>query len=121
MKNDEYWQQRSAWNMYHYMEQAEITADQIAEVYLKSSRWLSYKAEEIFDRFMTKHELTETEARQLLSKMQDRTSLDEMLRVLQSEKSEERKRKLLTELEAPAYQARLERFRQLQNQIDIVM
>lgn len=121
MKNDEYWQQRSAWNMYHYMEQAEIAADQIAEVYLKSSRWLSYKAEEIFVRFMTKHELTETEARQLLSKMQDRTSLDEMLRVLQSEKSEERKRKLLTELEAPAYQARLERLRQLQNQIDIVM
>lgn len=121
MNNQKYWENRSAWNMYHYMNEAEKTSDTIAEIYRKASRWLSMESEDVFERYMTKHRLSESEARRLLNMMQDKTSIRELLEKLQNNNNDTSKKELLAQLEAPAYQARLERFRQLQNQIDIVM
>jgi SPP1 gp7 family putative phage head morphogenesis protein len=107
--------------MFEYMSEAEEVADQIAKLYLKSSRYLSNELDKIFSRFRRKHHLSEAEARQLLNKMQDKASLDELKRVLRQEKDDAIKAELLAELEAPAYQARLEHLQQRQNQIDMVM
>ena len=49
-----YWKQRSAWDMYQFMEDAEETADLIARVYRKASLQLEYAARDIFEKFMTK-------------------------------------------------------------------
>lgn len=117
----DYWTRRQAQRMFEYMADAEAVADEIAKLYLKSSRYLSNELDKIFSRFRRKHHLSEAKARQLLNKMQDKASLDELKRVLSQEKDDAIKAELLAGLEAPAYQARLEAFQQKQNQIDMVM
>ena len=117
----DYWSRRQAQRMFEYMVGSEEVADEISKLYLKSSRYLSYELDKIYNRFRKKHHLSETEARRLLDKMQNKASLDELKRVLSQEKDDVVKAELLAELEAPAYQARLEHLQQKQNQIDMVM
>lgn len=114
-----YWERRQVQNMYHYMEKAEDAADQIAKLYQKASGYISHQADAIFDKYQTKHHLTEAEAYRLLNQLQDKASLDELLQKLRN--GEDHRKELLAKLEAPAYQARLERLKQLQNQIDQIM
>lgn len=121
MKSNAYWEQRQVQDAFNTFQKAEDTANQIASLYLKSSRYLSLQADDVFERYKTKHGLSETEARQLISTMQDRTSLDELLQKLRNGDKDESKRQLLSKLEAPAYQARLERLRQIQSQLDVIM
>lgn len=121
MSNLSYWERRQIEDMYRYMQSAEDCADQISKLYRKASRYLSLQADGIFERFQTKHKLSDAEARALLNVIQDRTSLDELMRQLKNTKNTPEKQELIQKLEAPAYQARLERLRQLQNQIDYVM
>lgn len=121
MSNLSYWERRQIDDMYRYMQSAEDCADQISKLYRKASRYLSLQADGIFERFQTKHKLSDAEARALLNVIQDRTSLDELMRQLKNTKNTPEKQELIQKLEAPAYQARLERLRQLQNQIDYVM
>ena len=103
------------------MEQAEKTADQISTLYLKASRHISLDMDEIFERYQKKHKLSEKEAYRLLNSMKDKTSLDELKAALKSGSSDKTKAEILAELESPAYQARLERLQQLQNQLDMTM
>lgn len=103
------------------MAEAEKAADEIANIYLKASRYLSLELEEIFERFQTKHHLSEKEARKLLNQMHDKNSLDELKAALAACKSSKEKAELLAQLESPAYQARLEKLQQLQNQMDLTM
>lgn len=116
-----YWEKRQVQNMYSYMQSAEDTADEIAELYYRASRYLSYSADDIFEKFRTKYGLSDAEARRLINTLHDKTSLDELLQKLKNAETNAERQELLKELEAPAYQARLERLRQLQNSIDLVM
>lgn len=121
MSNLSYWEKRKAREMFQYMEQAEKAADEISKVYLKASRYISLELDEIFERFQKKHDLSEKEARRLLNTLKDKTSLDEMRAALKITNKHEIKAQILPELESPAYQARLERLQQLQNQLDMTM
>lgn len=121
MKSNAYWEQRQVQDAFSVFQKAENTADQISSLYQKASRYLSMQAGNIFERYQTKHRLSETEARQLISTMQDRTSLDELLQKLRNGDKDKSKSQLLSKLEAPAYQARLERLRHIQSQLDIIM
>lgn len=121
MSNLSYWEKRKAWEMFRYMEQAEKSAEEISRLYLKSSRYISLELDEIFERFQKKHKLSEKEAYRLLNSMKDKTSLDELKAALKSGGSDKTKAEILAELESPAYQARLERLQQLQNQLDLTM
>ena len=121
MKNDSYWENRAAWDMYHRMEDAEQTADLLAKVYRNSSMLLTHKAKDIFEKYMTKHGLSETQAWNLLNTMQDQTSLEELLNALRNKDSDKTKKELLRELEAPAYRVRIERLQDLLRQVDTVM
>lgn len=121
MSEISYWERRQAEAMYEYMEEAENVANEIAQLYLKASRYLSSQADDIFEKYQTKYGLTENEARRLLNELQDKTSLDELLEKLRNGNSNMSRQELLKQLESPSYQARLERLRQLQNQLDLVM
>ena len=121
MSNLSYWEKRKAWEMFHYMEKAEKAADEISKLYLKGSRHISLELDEIFERYQKKHKLSEKEAYRLLNTMKDKTSIDELKAVLKSGSSDKTKVEILAELESPAYQARLERLQQLQNQLDLTM
>lgn len=113
-----YWKQRSAWDMYQFMEDAEETADLIARVYRKASLQLEYAARDIFEKFMTKYGLSETEAWQIINSIQDKNSIDQLKQELQNRKKDS---EILKQLEAPAYRARLERLQDLMSQVDTVM
>lgn len=121
MKSSAYWEQRQVQDAFNTFQKAEDMADQIADLYQKASRYLSLQADDIFEKYRTKHGLSEAEARRLINTLQDRTSLDELLQKLRNGDKDEPKRQLLSQLEAPAYQARIERLRQVQNQLDIIM
>ena len=103
------------------MKGAENTADQIAKLYIKASRYLSFEMEGIFEKYQTKYGLTDSEAKRLLNTLQDKTDIEELVRQLKNMDSGKNKKELLKVLEAPAYQARIERLQQLQNQIDLTM
>ena len=117
-----YWERRAAWDLYKNLDDAEATADLIAKVYRSASMNLTYAAKDIFEKYMTKHKLSETEARRLLDTLQDNTSLDELLQTLKNKDySEKTKQELVQELEAPAYRARLERLQDVMQQVDKLM
>ena len=118
MRNEQYWIDRANYLIYHHMDDAEQVADEIATLYKKASKWLIYEARKIFDRYQTTHSLTEAEARQLISQLQDSSSLEELKRLLEQDG---RNREILARLDAPAYQYRIDRLRQIQNQLDILM
>ena len=117
-----YWERRAVWDLYKNLDDAEATADLIAKVYRSASMNLTYAAKDIFEKYMTKHKLSETEARRLLDTLQDNTSLDELLQTLKNKDySEKTKQELVQELEAPAYRARLERLQDVMQQVDKLM
>lgn len=120
-KNEKYWQARTAQRMWEHMQSAEETADQVAKVYAKASLYLSREMQDIFKKYVEKHHLTEKEALQLLNTLRDRTSIEELRQRLQSSSQKQEIADLLAELEAPAYQARIQRLQKLQTQIDLVM
>lgn len=121
MRNEEYWKQRAAERMFEHMQSAEDTADQIAALYLKASRYLSAQMEGIFEKYKTKHGLSDAEARRLLNTLQDKTDIEELLRQLRNGDSDKSKQELVQFLESPGYRSRIERLQQLQSQLDLIM
>lgn len=121
MKSSDYWEQRQVQDAFNVFQKAEDTADQISSLYLRTSRYLSLEADDIFEKYKMKHGLSETDARRLLDTLQNKTSIDELLQKLQNGDKDESKQRILSQLEAPAYQARLERLKQLQSQLDLIM
>ena len=101
------------------MEEAEQAANEVSKLYLKGSRYISLELDEIFERYMKKHKLSEAEAKRLLNTMKDKSSIDELKAALKAGSSDKTKAEILAELESPAYQSRLEKLEQLQDQLDI--
>lgn len=121
MSSLSYWERRKAKRMFDYMQSAEDTADDIAQLYQKSSGYISHELDKIFERYKRKHHLTDAEAYRLLNEIKDKTSLDELKQALRAPGRGQTAADILAELESPAFQARLERLQQLQNQIDLTM
>ena len=120
MSNLSYWEKRQVQDAFHYFEEAEKKSSQISSLYYRASRYLSMEAEEVFEKYKTKHGLSEAEAKRFLNTLQDKASLEELLQKLKNSDTEDKKA-LKAQLEAPAYGARLERMARLQQQIDNVM
>lgn len=119
--NLNYWKRRKARQMYKAMEQTESIADDIARLYYKASRYIGYKMEHIFRKYMDKNHLSEEEAFHLLNSLNDPTSFDELRQALKNNPDSEAKAAILAELEAPSYAARIERLQELQQQTDLMM
>lgn len=116
-----YWQRRAAQRMWEQMQSAEQTADQIARLYANASQYLKKSIDGIFDKYQTKHRLSEREAKELLNALQNKASIRELQKKLQETSDRDERKDLLSQLEAPAYRARIERLERLQGQIDLVM
>lgn len=107
--------------MWEQMQSAEQTADQIARLYVNASQYLKKSIDGIFDKYQTKYRLSEREARELLNALQNKASIRELQKKLQETSDRDERKGLLSQLEAPAYRARIERLERLQGQIDLVM
>ena len=117
----DYWENRAAWDMYHAMGDAERTAQKIARIYRKALTQLTYAARDVFDKYRKDYGLSEVEAWELLNKMQDKASIDELLLALRNEKTRKGRQDILKVLEAPAYTSRIERFKDMMRQVDFLM
>lgn len=120
-RNEQYWKNRAAQRMWEYMQSAEETADEAAKLYQKAAAYLNQEIDGIFEKYMTKHNLSEREAYDLLNQMTDRASIQELLQKLQNGAKDTEKEQLIQKLEAPAYRARIERLEQIQSQLDQIM
>lgn len=116
-----YWERRQAEDAYEAFEDAEKTAKVIAKYYAGASSFLVRKAERVFEKFRQKHHLTEAEAKALLARVRDKKSASELLERLRASQNKQEKAELLSEIEAPAYRARLMRLAELQDNTDRVM
>ena len=117
----DYWEDRTAWDMYNHMKDADETADLIAKIYRNASMQITFAAEDIFERYMTKHKISEREAWELINTMQDRDSIQELILKLKNKDPDKTRQELIRELEAPAYRFRIERLKKLLEQIDAIM
>ena len=115
-----YWERRRAKEMYEAMESAEDAAREIADIYAKASRELNFRLSMIYERYRDKYNLSDQEAMRLLSTIRDPGDLKELKSKLEGLKGPEAA-EILKELESPAYRARIERFQNLQIEIDRMM
>lgn len=118
MNSEDYWRLRAAKRMYDAMESAEKTAAKIARLYMRCSGYILRKLDAIFDTFEKQHELTTEEAQLLISQVDDKTSLEELIQLFQTEPSNVG---AALGVEAAAYAARMRRLSELQKEIDTVM
>lgn len=58
----DYWEKRAAWDMYERMADAEDNADLVARIYRSASAQIVFSAQDIFEKYMTKHKLSKAEA-----------------------------------------------------------
>ena len=68
--------------MYEYMEDAEEVSKELADIYAKASRHLNYEIEEIYNKFKTKHNLTDAEAKRLLNTLRNKADIEELKKAL---------------------------------------
>ena len=54
----DYWEKRAAWDMYERMADAEDNADLVARIYRSASAQIVFSAQDIFEKYMTKHKLS---------------------------------------------------------------
>lgn len=120
-KDIKYWERRKAQRMFEHMQSAEETADQIAHAYWKASGNINHRLDEIYNRYKSKHHLSDAEAKMLLNRMHDKTSFDELQNMLKQETDSDEKKELLKLIESPAYSARIQRLQETQQQIDQLM
>ena len=121
MSDSDYWRKREAWDMYERMADAEDRADLVARIYRTASTQIVFSAQDIFEKYATKHKLSKAEAWKLLNSIKDKDSINKLIQELKNKDSGENKQELIKELEAPAYRFRLERLQDLLRQVDTVM
>ena len=121
MEGNAYWKTRQARLMYARMDEAEVSAAQVARIYAKASADIVKRMRDIFRVYQEKWNLTEKEARQLLSRMDGTYNPESLRRAISIFPDGDLKQQMLRDLETPAYQARLRRLQELQDQIDQMM
>ena len=104
--------------MYEYQKTADQVADDIAKAYIKATDYINSEIEKIFRTFRLEGGLTESDARQLLNHIPDDVTLDSLKAVVNQIKDPVKKQKILNVINSPAYAYRIQRFEELQKDID---
>lgn len=118
MKNQEYWTKRKANLIYEQMDKAEKQADKFDKVYKESKAYLDKQINKIFDKFQRDYGLSERDARHVLKNMKDQKDLNELRKVLEARPDDPNIRRLLADLDSPAYAYRMKRLERLNDDLD---
>ena len=118
MKSDAYWKRRAEQRMYEYIQEADRVADEVGKAYLQAAGYLEAQAKKIFDTYRKRGGLSEAEARRLLNDVGNATDYDALKKAYNRVKDPDLKQTLLNQLNAPAYRARIERLKQLREDLD---
>ena len=118
MRSDAYWAARAVRRMHEYQKQADKTADDIAQVYIKTTNYINNEIRKIFNAFQLDNGLSEAEARRILNHLPDSETLNSIRSVISGIADPAHRQELLSLLNAPAYAHRIQRLEQLQADID---
>lgn len=119
MKNPskKYWEDRAAGRMVSYTSKAESTADTLGKAYYATARYLQGEANDVFNAFTDKFELSIAEAETMLKNAPDKSMFEQMKTALATCTDEQRKQELETLLSSPAYAHRIGRLNDLDSKI----
>ena len=119
MPSDKYWDKRKKQFIDDIIDNLDY--QELNNMYFKGSLYLNKKIEGIYDRYVSKFRLSDSEAKNLLNSMTDPTSYDEMLLRMKAMTNSETKRELVRQLEAPAYASRIRQLQETQKNLDDLM
>ena len=119
MKNPskKYWEDRAAGRMVSYTAKAESTADTLGKAYYATARYLQGEANDVFNAFTDKFELSIAEAETMLKNAPDKSMFEQMKTALATCNDEQKKQELETLLSSPAYAHRIGRLNDLDSKI----
>ena len=119
MKNPskKYWEDRAAGRMVSYTAKAESTADTLGKAYYATARYLQGEANDVFNAFTDKFELSIAEAETMLKNAPNKSMFEQMKTALATCTDEQRKQELETLLSSPAYAHRIGRLNDLDSKI----
>lgn len=119
MKNPskKYWEDRAAGRMVSYTSKAESTADTLGKAYYATARYLQGEANDVFNAFTDKFELSIAEAETMLKNAPNKSMFEQMKTALATCTDEQRKQELETLLSSPAYAHRIGRLNDLDSKI----
>lgn len=118
MNNQDYWEKRSAQQMWGYMDEAETVSKELMDLYIESSNEVQRAARKIFQTYKSKYGLTHEEAERLLKMISDPTDLRAVLRKLEEDP---KNTELIKQIEGQAYGSRLARLSSVYSQIDDIL
>ncbi|HDR3341880.1 TPA: minor capsid protein, partial [Bacillus anthracis] len=96
----------------------EKQADSFDAIYDEAKRYLTRQSNKVFDKFQRDYGLTEKEARLVLKTIKDDKTIDNLKRQLQAQPDNPNINQLLADLDSPAFAFRINRFNDLQKQVD---
>ena len=119
MKNPskKYWEDRAAERMVSYTSKAESTADTLGKAYYATARYLQGEANDVFNAFTDKFELSIAEAETMLKNAPNKSMFEQKKTALATCTDEQRKQELETLLSSPAYAHRIGRLNDLDSKI----
>lgn len=119
MKNPskKYWEDRAAGRMVSYTSKAESTADTLGKAYYATARYLQEEANDVFNAFTDKFELSIAEAETMLKNAPGKSMFEQMKTALATCSDEQKKQELETLLSSPAYAHRIGRLNDLDSKI----
>lgn len=115
-----YWERRKAQLIFNQMDKAEKQADSFDDIYDEAKRYLTRQSNKVFDKFQRDYGLTEKEARLVLKALKDDKTIDNLKRQLQAQPDNPNNNQLLADLDSSAFAFRINRFNDLQKQIDTI-
>jgi SPP1 gp7 family putative phage head morphogenesis protein len=126
MKNEEYWKKRQSEKLDNAIKNAVADIEEVKRFYHKAYLYTDKQIEGIFDSYRSHHRtdsapMSEKEARELLNNLVNDHDYAELKRKLENNPSSSAKKELLKKLDAPAYQARINRLMELQSKLDSLM
>ena len=119
MKNPskKYWEDRAAGRMVSYTAKAESTSDTLGKAYYATARYLQGEANDFFNAFTDKFELSIAEAETMLKNAPGKSMFEQMKTALAVCTDEQKKQQLETLLSSPAYAHRIGRLNDLDSKI----
>lgn len=113
MKSNQYWIDRARQRMKSYHKGADKTISQVTKAYDKAIEDINEDIRKIYDKFKFDSGLSNTEIRKLLNSRADNKGLDELRQQVLAIEDPDIRKRVMAELNAPSYKARITRLEAL--------
>ncbi len=104
--------------MYEYQQMADETANDIADAYIRATKYINSEVEKIFRTYSINCGINEDEARELLNNLPDDIRLNDLKAIVNEIKDPKERQDLINIINSPAYSYRIRRLEELQSDID---